>query len=64
MNVEVNHECISCANEMNELIAKGQIWHCECCLCLVGTQDKHEDCGFNIDGLIMCYICYTGQCEC
>lgn len=58
------HECITCAEGMDELVAKGQTWSCECCGFLVGTQGKHEDCGYNDNGEVMCYVCYTGQCDC
>lgn len=58
------HECITCAEGMDELVAKGQTWSCECCGFLVGTQGKHEGCGFNNDGEIMCSLCYSGQCDC
>jgi hypothetical protein len=61
---EPKHECITCAEEMDELVARGQTWSCECCGFLVGTQGKHEGCGFNNDGKVMCSLCYSGQCDC
>ena len=61
---EPKHECITCAEGMDELVAKGQTWSCECCGFLVGTQGKHEGCGFNNDGEVMCSLCYSGQCDC
>ena len=62
-SAEPKHECITCGEGMDELIAKGQTWNCECCGFLVGTQGEHEGCGFNNDGQIMCNLCYTFQCD-
>jgi hypothetical protein len=61
---EPGHTCITCDESMDELIAKGQLWCCECCGLLVGTQDKHKDCGFNNKGQVICYLCHSGQCDC
>jgi hypothetical protein len=47
---------------MDELVAKGQVWGCECCGLLVGTQDDHEYCGSNNNGFVMCNLCETEQC--
>ena len=58
------HECITCAEGMDELVAKGQTWSCECCGFLVGTQGKHEGCGYNDNGEVMCNLCATEQCDC
>ena len=54
------HECVTCMEGMDELVAKGQSWSCECCGFMVGTQDDHEYCGKNIDGTIVCNHCYDG----
>ena len=56
------HECVTCAEGMDELVAKGQVWGCECCGLLVGTQDDHEYCGSNNNGFVMCNLCETEQC--
>jgi len=58
------HECITCGEGMDDLVAKGQTWSCECCGFLVGTQGKHQGCGFNNDGEVMCNLCASGQCDC
>lgn len=57
------HECITCAEGMDELVAKGQSWSCECCGLLVGTQDDHEGCGSNKNGFVLCHLCETDQCD-
>tara|TARA_Y100000389_G_scaffold89753_1_gene86232 strand:+ start:19348 stop:21147 length:1800 start_codon:yes stop_codon:yes gene_type:complete len=54
------HECVTCMEGMDELVAKGQSWSCECCGLMVGTEDDHEYCGKNIDGTIVCNHCYDG----
>ena len=54
------HECVTCMEGMDELVAKGQSWSCECCGFMVGTEDDHEYCGKNIDGTIVCNHCYDG----
>ena len=64
MSNESEITCITCDEDMNDLIAQGKIWCCECCGLLVGTEGKHDGCGFNLNGLIMCNFCYTGQCDC
>jgi len=48
---------------MDELVAKGQSWSCECCGLLVGTQDDHEGCGSNKNGFVLCHLCETDQCK-
>ena len=63
-HAEYKHECITCAEGMDELVAKGQTWSCECCGLLVGTTGKHEGCGINDEGVVMCNLCYSGQCDC
>ena len=57
------HECITCAEGMDELVAKGQSWGCECCGLLVGTEGEHEGCGSNKNGFVLCHVCETDQCD-
>jgi|DEB0MinimDraft_4_1074332.scaffolds.fasta_scaffold01063_5 hypothetical protein len=57
------HECVTCMEGMDELVAKGQSWSCECCGLLVGTQDDHEGCGSNKNGFVLCHLCETDQCK-
>ena len=52
------HECVTCMEGMDELVAKGQSWSCECCGLMVGTEDDHKGCGQNIDGIVVCNYCY------